>query len=226
MLPVHLLEPLCAGSSYSLGELSSPCGLDDAGLGGQCRHAPLSQLYFCFGCCPQRLRLVCALPCRRPSHLSRSVVTAIGALARLLRDRKVRLLFQKSAGVQLLAPLLRQSSQSGPSNQQLLYEAGLCVWQLTFLPEATSVMGSSGIVQGLVEMARSAQKEKVRLPAAFAVAWPAICLSWLSNKFHLVLQQESTCDALQSTCMPPIPCTCQVFSIDICSREQPTVQIW
>ena len=101
------------------------------------------------------------------------MVTAISALARLLRDRKVRLLFQKSAGVQLLAPLLRQSSQSGPSNQQLLYEAGLCVWQLTFLPEAASVMGSSGIVQGLVEMARSAQKEKVRLPAVSAAVWPA-----------------------------------------------------
>ena len=166
---------------------------------------------------------MCALPCRRPSHPSRSVVTAIGALARLLRDRKVRLLFQKSAGVQLLAPLLRQSSQSGPSNQQLLYEAGLCVWQLTFLPEATSVMGSSGIVQGLVEMARSAQKEKVRLPAAFAVAWPAICLSWLSNKCYLVLKQEAPamrCN--QHACLPSLALakssavTCAAGSSPLC----------
>ncbi len=165
-----------------LAALKMPLLKDSAGMQLFCG-SMLRQLL------PQKLRMVCAPSCRRPSHPSRSVVTAISALARLLRDRKVRLLFQKSAGVQLLAPLLRQSSQSGPSNQQLLYEAGLCVWQLTFLPEAAGVMGSSGIVQGLVEMARSAQKEKVRLPAKFTVVWPAFCLSWLSNKCHLVLRK-------------------------------------
>lgn len=52
---------------------------------------------------------------------------------------------------------------------QLLYEAALCIWQLTFLDEAAEVIAStSGIVSSLVEIARTAQKEKV-------------CLSWLSR---------------------------------------------
>ena len=63
--------------------------------------------------------------------------------------------------MQLLAPLLRSSTQSSAPNQQLLYEAGLCVWQLTFYEPAAEAMGSSGVVQGLVEMARQATKEKV-----------------------------------------------------------------
>lgn len=47
---------------------------------------------------------------------------------------------------------------------QLLYEAALCIWQLTFLHEAAEVIASSsGIVVNLVEIARTAQKEKVRV---------------------------------------------------------------
>ena len=37
----------------------------------------------------------------------------------------------------------------------------MCVWQLTFYEPAAQAMGSSGVVQGLVDMARSATKEKV-----------------------------------------------------------------
>ena len=75
----------------------------------------------------------------------------------------MRSLFQRVPGsVQLLAPLLRSSTQSSAPNQQLLYEAGMCVWQLTFYEPAAEAMGSSGVVQGLVEMARQATKEKVR----------------------------------------------------------------
>ena len=100
---------------------------------------------------------------RRPFNPTHSVPAAIQCLSRLLKERSVRTLFQRVPGsVQLLAPLLRSSTQSAAPNQQLLYEAGLCVWQLTFYEPAAEAMGSSGVVQGLVEMARSATKEKVR----------------------------------------------------------------
>ena len=54
-----------------------------------------------------------------------------------------------------------------PPNMQLLYEAALCIWQLTFLPEAAEKIGektanpSSSVVAHLVDIARTAQKEKV-----------------------------------------------------------------
>lgn len=99
---------------------------------------------------------------RRPFNPAHSVPAAIHCLSRLLKERSVRALFQRVPGsVQLLAPLLRSSSQNAAPNQQLLYEAGLCVWQLTFYEPAAEAMGSSGVVQGLVEMARLATKEKV-----------------------------------------------------------------
>ena len=37
----------------------------------------------------------------------------------------------------------------------------MCVWQLTFYEQAAEAMGSSGVVQGLIDMARQATKEKV-----------------------------------------------------------------
>ena len=103
------------------------------------------------------------LTCRRPFNPSHSVPAAIHCLSRLLRERSVRVLFQRVSGsVQLLAPLLRSNASSAAPNQQLLYEAGMCVWQLTFYEPAAEAMGSSGVVQGLVDMARQATKEKVR----------------------------------------------------------------
>jgi len=74
----------------------------------------------------------------------------------------VRVLFQRVSGsVQLLAPLLRSNASVAAPNQQLLYETGMCVWQLTFYDQAAEAMGNSGVVQGLVDMARQATKEKV-----------------------------------------------------------------
>lgn len=102
--------------------------------------------------------------CRRPFNPTHSVPAAIHCLSRLLRERSVRILFQRVSGsVQLLAPLLRSNASAAAPNQQLLYEAGMCVWQLTFYEPAAQAMGSSGVVQGLVDMARSATKEKVTL---------------------------------------------------------------
>lgn len=104
---------------------------------------------------------------RRPFNPTHSVPAAIHCLSRLLRERSVRILFQRVSGsVQLLAPLLRSNASAAAPNQQLLYEAGMCVWQLTFYEPAAQAMGSSGVVQGLVDMARSATKEKVRAPCS------------------------------------------------------------
>ena len=46
----------------------------------------------------------------------------------------------------------------------------MCVWQLTFYEPAAEAMGSSGVVHGLVDMARQATKEKVPHPfSSFAL---------------------------------------------------------
>ena len=107
------------------------------------------------------------LACRRPSQPSRSVPIAVQCLARLLREAPARALFTRASGASLLAPLLR-SATSGSGGQpvapshQLLYEAGLCAWQLTFYKPAAQAMASSRITPALVNLARHAQKEKVR----------------------------------------------------------------
>lgn len=99
---------------------------------------------------------------RRPSHPSRSVLMAVSSLSHILRERSVRTLLLKNGGVPLLGPLLKLPSGGSPPNMQLLYEAALCIWQLTFLNEAAEVIANtSGVVASLVEIARTAQKEKV-----------------------------------------------------------------
>lgn len=98
---------------------------------------------------------------RRPTHPSRSVPVAVGALSRLLRERPARVLVQRAGAVQLLAPLLRAGGGVAPTSTQLLYEVSLCTWQLTYHPPAAEAMGPAGVVPGLVDLVRVAAKEKV-----------------------------------------------------------------
>ena len=88
----------------------------------------------------------------------------MAALGGLLREAPARALFAKSGGVALLAPLLRAGAAGGPGapGSQLLYEAGLALWQLSFYQPAAAAMGSAGVLPGLVELARTAPKEKAR----------------------------------------------------------------
>jgi V-type H+-transporting ATPase subunit H len=79
---------------------------------------------------------------RRPSNPTKSVPTAISALAVLLRDKATRRLFTSAGGVGLLAPLLR--SCTGPTSSQLAYEICLCVWQLSYHKPALQALASSG----------------------------------------------------------------------------------
>lgn len=106
-------------------------------------------------------------PRRRPSNPARSVPLAVSCLAKLLREAPARALFARAGGVGLLSPLLKGSSAGGqpPPSHQLLYEAGLCVWQLTFYPAAAQAMAGASIVPSLVDLARHASKEKVLLPS-------------------------------------------------------------
>lgn len=92
------------------------------------------------------------------------MAVAVAALGGLLREAPARALFAKSGGVALLAPLLRAGSAGGPGapGSQLLYEAGLALWQLSFYQPAAAAMGSAGVLPGLVELARTAPKEKAR----------------------------------------------------------------
>ena len=95
---------------------------------------------------------------------------AVQCLAKLLCEAPARALFTRASGASLLAPLLRSAAPSGSAgaaqaaqapSSQLLYEAGLCAWQLTFYPPAAQAMASSRITPALVNLARTAQKEKV-----------------------------------------------------------------
>jgi V-type H+-transporting ATPase subunit H len=86
---------------------------------------------------------------RRPSNPTKSVPTAISALAVLLRDKATRGLFTSAGGVVLLAPLLR--SCTGPTSSQLAYEICLCVWQLSYHKPALLPLASSGASEGRVE---------------------------------------------------------------------------
>ena len=111
---------------------------------------------------------------RRPAHPSRSVPTAVAALSQLLRERPARVLVHRAGGIQLLAPLIRAGATASPPNNQLLYEVGLCAWQLSYYQPAAEAMGPTGIVPGLVELVRSGAKEKVGLVHLLSWRWHCV----------------------------------------------------
>ena len=103
---------------------------------------------------------------RRPADPARSVPTAVHALSQLLREPPLRVMLHRAGGVQLVAPLVVMPAPgSGQQlNIQLLYEATLCCWELSFHGPAADVLcGSTNVVGALVDMVRLAQ---VRPPPA------------------------------------------------------------
>mmetsp|Transcript_19153 Transcript_19153/g.57841 ORF Transcript_19153/g.57841 Transcript_19153/m.57841 type:complete len:476 (+) Transcript_19153:322-1749(+) len=101
---------------------------------------------------------------RRPSHPTHSVPAVVGDLAVALQDPPMRLLYTRAGGVQLLAPILEGAATTGmaaPPNQQLLYDAGVATWELTFHEPAVKLMPPCGIPAGLVALVRGGVKEKV-----------------------------------------------------------------
>lgn len=97
---------------------------------------------------------------RRPADPARSVPTAVHALSQLLREPPLRVMLHRAGGVQLVAPLVAMPAPSSGQqlNIQLLYEATLCCWELSFYRPAADVLcGSTNVVGALVDIVRLAQ---------------------------------------------------------------------
>ncbi|EFJ36565.1 hypothetical protein SELMODRAFT_141399 [Selaginella moellendorffii] len=96
---------------------------------------------------------------RHPSHPSRAIPTAVSSLATLLRDHGVKSMFVQLEGVKLLTPLI--SPATTQQYIQLLYEATLCMWLLSFYSLAVDAIAATRALPRLVEVARTSSKEKV-----------------------------------------------------------------
>lgn len=104
---------------------------------------------------------------RRPSHPTLSVPSSVHALSIMLREAPVRVMVHRVGGGALVAPLVAMPATGSQMSIQLLYEAALCVWQLSFYKPAAEAL--SGVVGGLVDMVRLAQKEKLVRVALLAL---------------------------------------------------------
>ncbi|CAM6120518.1 unnamed protein product [Calypogeia fissa] len=96
---------------------------------------------------------------KHPSHPTRGIASAISSLATILRENKVRELLLKCGGVKLLADLI--SPASTHQYVQLLYEAILCMWLLTYYDPVFEAMTEAQVVPRLVEVVKVSTKEKV-----------------------------------------------------------------
>jgi len=88
-----------------------------------------------------------------PEYVLPSCILATG---RVLRIQANRVTFAKAMGINALTPLL-----SKHENAQLLYNVCFCLWLLSYNPEAVSFMNAPGLLRSLVELCKSAPKEKV-----------------------------------------------------------------
>lgn len=85
----------------------------------------------------------------------------------------MRVMLHRAGGVQLLAPLvIMPPPGTGQLNIQLLYEASLCCWELSFhRPAADVLCGSTNVVGALVDMVRLAQVRAARDAAGAVGGW-------------------------------------------------------
>eukprot|EP00238_Polyblepharides_amylifera_P015406 CAMPEP_0196600698 /NCGR_PEP_ID=MMETSP1081-20130531/95526_1 /TAXON_ID=36882 /ORGANISM="Pyramimonas amylifera, Strain CCMP720" /LENGTH=490 /DNA_ID=CAMNT_0041926549 /DNA_START=95 /DNA_END=1567 /DNA_ORIENTATION=- len=83
----------------------------------------------------------------------------VWSLACLLRDRPVRAMLLPRGGLSLLTPFL--TPPTSPPQLQVLYEAAVCVWMMSFLPSAAETFFNARALPALVEIAKSVSKEKV-----------------------------------------------------------------
>ncbi len=102
---------------------------------------------------------------RQPGHPERGTPAALHALSRLLRRREARELFLAAGGLDGLTACLK-----GPlGGAQVPYEAGLCAWLLSYLPQVPAQAQDLGLLEALVGLAKGAQKEKVVRVAVMAL---------------------------------------------------------
>lgn len=95
----------------------------------------------------------------RRGHPTRGIATAVSSLATLLREPYVRKLFVQADGVQFLTPLIAPASSQ--QNIQLLYEATLCMWLLSFNDAAVDAINATHALARLIDVAKTSTKEKV-----------------------------------------------------------------
>lgn len=86
-----------------------------------------------------------------------STSSAIEVLAIALRSREARVTFAQQNGISLLV----QAIDKNRGNAQLIYEACLCLWCLSFCEEALPAFLNIGAVRAIVEQVTAAPREKV-----------------------------------------------------------------
>lgn len=96
---------------------------------------------------------------KKPTHPTKGVPTAVNALAILLLERGARSHCIRSGVLAALPPLL--ATAASPTASQLMYELCLCLWNLTFPAEGAAALARAGAVKALVEVCKTASKEKV-----------------------------------------------------------------
>lgn len=96
---------------------------------------------------------------KKPSHPTRSTITAVCSLSTLLKDPFVKVSFVKADGVKLLIPLI--SPASTQQSIQVLYETCLCIWILSFYDAAVDYLATTRVLPRLVDVVKGSTKEKV-----------------------------------------------------------------
>ena len=95
----------------------------------------------------------------------RVIPTAIHALASVLQHRKTRPLARNLGAYKLIAPLLDSEKFNPNSRVQVLYEAALCAWLLSFDAKARKQalkIDNAIVVKKLISAARNRDERKSR----------------------------------------------------------------
>jgi V-type H+-transporting ATPase subunit H len=98
---------------------------------------------------------------RRPGHPTRAIPAAVHCLAVMLRESSVRPLVHRAGGTNLLSPLVAMPLSGATLNIQLLYEATVCLWELSFYKPASDALATTHVVAGLIDIMRLTKKEKL-----------------------------------------------------------------
>jgi len=108
----------------------------------------------------------------REENEERVIPTAIHALASVLQHRKTRPLARNLGAYKLIAPLMDSEKSNPNSRVQVLYEAALCAWLLSFDAKARKQalkIENAIVVRKLINVAKTATKEKVVRVAIMAL---------------------------------------------------------
>ena len=109
----------------------------------------------------------------RPEDLERSVAPVVAALATALRDREARAIATTEGAAEALTSMLTTTTTTrgpeGPRGARLRYDVALCVFALSFHEPAREAFARRGAAGKLVDLARTATKEKIVRVATLAL---------------------------------------------------------